>query len=70
MTDDINKNGGATQADPAVGTGAFPTPKEINDFVLANPPMVDIQPADEPIDPKAPKLVRGEQPWKAIEFDS
>lgn len=29
-------------------------------MVLANPPMGDIQPADEPIDPNAPKLVRGE----------
>ena len=28
------------------------------DAVLANPPMGDIQPADEPLDPKAPKLVR------------
>lgn len=57
--------------DPASGTGggAFFTKNEILDFVTANPPMVDIQPADEPIDPKAPKLVR-EQPWKAIESDS
>ena len=29
-------------------------------MVLANPPMVDIQPADEPLDPNAPKLVPGE----------
>ena len=48
----------------------FHTPQEAIDVVLANPPMVDIPPADEPIDPKAPKLVPGEQPWKAIESDS
>ena len=40
--------------------GEYRTPNPALDFVLANPPMVDIQPADEPIDPKAPKLVRGE----------
>lgn len=58
--------------DPAAGTGggAFFTKNEILDFVLANPSMVDIPPADEPIDPKAPKLVRGEHPWQAIETDS
>ena len=38
----------------------FHTPQEAIDVVLANPPMVDIQPADEPLDPNAPKLVRGE----------
>lgn len=31
-------------------------------MVLANPPMVDIQPADEPLDPNAPKLVPGDIP--------
>ena len=40
--------------------GDYHTPKSALDFVLANPPMVDIPPADEPLDPKAPKLVRGE----------
>ena len=40
--------------------GEYHTPKSALDFVLANPPMGDIQPADEPIDPKAPKLVQGE----------
>lgn len=53
-----------------VSAGEYRTPNPALDFVLANPPMVDIQPADEPLDPKAPKLVRGEQPWKAIESDS
>jgi len=50
--------------------GEHHTPNPALDFVLANPPMVDIQPADEPLDPNAPKLVPGEQPWKAIESDS
>ena len=72
---DVNKRsrmGWQGLVDPAAGTGggAFFTKNEILDFVTANPPMVDIQPADEPIDPKAPKLVRGEQPWKAIESDT
>ena len=40
------------------------------DAVLANPPMVDIQPAAEPIDPKAPKLVRGDGPVWQVEPDS
>ena len=60
MTDDINENGGGVPADPASGTGAFFTKDEILDFVTANPPMGDIPPADEPLDPNAPKLVRGE----------
>lgn len=38
----------------------YKTPQEAIDVVLANPPMGDIPPADEPIDPKAPKMVRGE----------
>lgn len=37
----------------------FHTPKEIIDFVTANPPL-HIPPAAEPIDPNAPKLRRGE----------
>ncbi len=52
--------------DPASGTGggAFFTKDEILDFVLANP-QINIPPADEPIDPNAPKLVRGDGPvWK------
>ena len=61
MTDDINENGGCSaHTDPAAGTGAFFTKNEKLDFVTANPPMGDIPPADEPLDPNAPKLVRGE----------
>lgn len=58
--------------DPAVGTGggAFFTKNKILDFVLANPPMVDIQPADEPIDPNAPQIAQGEEPWRKIGTDS
>ena len=44
--------------DPAAGTGAFFTKPEMLDAVLGNPPL-DIPPAAEPIDPNAPKLVRG-----------
>ena len=66
MTDDINENGGGVQTDPAVGTGAFFTKDEILDFVTADPPMGDIPPSKEPLDPNAPKLVRGDGPvWKA-----
>lgn len=73
---DVNKRsrmGWQVLVDPAVGTGggAFFTKNKILDFVLANPPMVDIQPADEPLDPNAPKLVRGDgQVWKAIGTDT
>ena len=71
MTDDINENEGwgAAPTDPAAGTGAFFTKNEILDFVTANPPMGDIPPADEPIDPNAPKLVRGGPVWQ-VEPDS
>jgi hypothetical protein len=55
-----NENRGGVKTDPAAGTGAFFTKNEILDFVTANPPLGDIPPSDEPIDPKAPKLVRGE----------
>ena len=72
---DVNKRsrmGWQGLVDPAAGTGggAFFTKNDILDFVLANPPMVDIQPADEPIDPKAPKLVRGDGPVWPTEPDS
>lgn len=58
--------------DPAVetGGGAFFTKNKILDFVLANPPMVDIQPADEPLDPNAPQIAQGEEPWRKIGTDS
>lgn len=54
------KTGGGAQADPAAGTGAFFTPSAALEAVMANPPMFYIPPADEPLDPNAPKLVRGE----------
>lgn len=50
-------------------SGEYRTPKEAIDFITANPPL-NIPPAAEPIDPNAPKMVRGEQPWKTIETDS
>ena len=37
----------------------YRTPKSAIDFVMANPPL-NIPPAAEPIDPSAPKMVRGE----------
>ncbi len=40
-------------------SGEYRTPMSALDFVMANPPL-DIPPAAEPIDPKAPKLVPGE----------
>ena len=39
--------------------GEYRTPKDALDFVLANPPL-NIPPTAEPIDPSAPKMVRGE----------
>jgi len=48
---------------------AYFTPKSALDFVMANPPL-NIPPADEPIQPGAPQMVPGEQPWKAIESGS
>ena len=45
--------------DFASGTGAFRTPKEIIDFVTANPP-IHILPAAEPLDLSTPKIRRGE----------
>ena len=50
-------------------SGEYRTPKSAIDFVTANPPL-DIPPAAEPIQPGAPQMVPGEQPWKAIESDS
>ena len=50
-------------------SGEYRTPKSAIDFVTANPPL-DIPPAAEPIQPGAPQMVPGEQPWKAIETDS
>ena len=55
--------------DGAKPSGEYRTQKNAIDFVTANPPL-DIPPADEPIQPGAPQMVPGEQPWKAIESDS
>ena len=49
--------------------GAFFTKPEALEAIMQNPPF-DIPPAAEPIQPGAPKMVQGEQPWKAIESDS
>ena len=48
---------------------AYFTPKSALNFLMANPPL-NIPPADEPIQPGATKMVRGEKPWEAIETDS
>lgn len=45
--------------DFASGTGAFHTPKEIIDFVTANPPLGEVKDAPTPLDPSAPEMVRG-----------
>lgn len=44
---------------PASGTGAFHTPKEIIDFVTANPPLGEVKDAPTPLDPSAPEMVQG-----------
>lgn len=49
--------------------GAFFTKPEALEAIMQNPPL-DIPPAAEPIQPGTPKMVPGEQPWKAIESDS
>ncbi len=56
--------------DFASGTGAFHTPKEVLDFVTANPPLGEVKDAPTPLDPSAPKMVRGGLAWKAIETDT
>ena len=57
--------------DFASGTGAFHTPKEIIDFVTANPPLGDVKDAPTPLDPSAPEMVQGGGlAWKAIETDT
>lgn len=43
----------------ASGKGAFHTPNEILDFVTANPPLGEVKDAPTPLDPSAPKMVRG-----------
>lgn len=49
----------------------FRTSKEFIDFVTANPQLCEVKDAPTPLNPKAPKLVRGDgQVWKAIETDT
>lgn len=50
-------------------SGEYRTPKSALDFVMANPP-INIPPAAEPIDPNAPKMVRGHAHVWAKEPDS
>lgn len=46
-------------------SGEYRTPKSAIDFVTANPPL-DIPPAAEPIQPGAPQMVPGEQPFTRL----
>jgi len=43
--------------------GVYHTPKEVIDFVTANPPLGEVKDAPTPIDPSAPSLAHG--PWFA-----
>lgn len=45
--------------------GEYRTPMSAIDFITANPPL-NIPPAAEPIDPNAPKLVRGESKFTRL----
>lgn len=56
---ELTRMGWQKIVDPAVGTGAYFTPKSAIDFITANPPL-NIPPAAEPIQPGAPKMVPGE----------
>ena len=47
------------------GTGVYRTPQAAIDAVLANPPL-NIPPTDEPIDPDAPPIARGEKPGASV----
>lgn len=39
--------------------GVYHTPKEVIDFVMANPPLGEVKGAPTPIDPSAPEMVYG-----------
>ena len=54
----------------ASGMITFHTPKGNLDFVTANPKLGEVKDAPTPLDPKAPKQVRGGQVWKAIGTDT
>ena len=49
--------------------GEYRTPKAALDAVMANPPF-NIPPVAEPVDPKAPKMLPGEKPWKQANLAS
>lgn len=61
-----------TAYDPAAGTGggAFFTPKQAIDFIMGNPPFGDVKDAATPLDPNAPPIAQGEEPWRKIGTDS
>ena len=51
--------------------GVYHTPKEIIDFVTANPPLGEVKDAPTPIDPSAPEMLQGlGQVWKSIGTDT
>jgi hypothetical protein len=58
-----------TAYDPASGTGggAFFTPKQAIDFIMGNPPFGEVKEVPTPIDPNAPQIAQGEEPWRKID---
>lgn len=52
---------------PASGTGAFFTPKQAIDFIMGNPPFGEVKDVPTPIDPNAPQIAQGEEPWRKID---
>ena len=61
------KNQEPQTVDPAAGTGAFFTKPEVLEAIIQDPPLGDlppgadgVEPRDTPLSPDAPKLVRGE----------
>ena len=49
------------------GGGAFFTPKQAIDFIMGNPPFGDVKDAATPLDPNAPQIALGEEPWRKID---
>ena len=58
-----------TAYDPAAGTGggAFFTPKQAIDFIMGNPPFGEVKDEPTPLDPNAPPIAQGEEPWRKID---